>query len=94
MTTIPVKFVREHGTGLQASSIYLEGERLIFVNDEAAAQVESDTAFELYWRMVGNPGSTLTIKCVVSPTLTKVCVDKSKIPANRTRKSDFGFIKL
>lgn len=94
MALIPVKFVREHGPGLQSSSIYLDNHRLTFVNHEAAASVETDKEFELYWRMVGNPGSTLTIKCVVSGSVTKTCVDKSKIPANRSRKSDFTFLKL
>lgn len=94
MSVIPVKFVREHGSGLQSSSIYLNGERLTFVNHEAAANVETAKEFELYWRMVGNPGSTLTIKCVVSPAVTKTCVDKSKIPANKSRLSDFTFLQL
>jgi hypothetical protein len=93
MAQVTVTFEREHGAGLKASSVYIDGDRLSFENNRADKRLETGTEVEVYWRILGNPGSALTIKYTFGG-VTKTAVKDSAIAKNKTRKSDFTFIKL
>ncbi len=93
MAAISVQFEREHGAGLQFSRVYINGAMLAFVNNKAAASLEPGESFEIYWRIAGNPGSEFTLKYEAAG-VKKTAVDKDKIAKNKTRKSNFTYVKL
>lgn len=93
MAKVSVEFEREHGTGLEASSVYVNGEHLPFVNHKARKSLDAGKEFELYWRIAGSPGATFTVKYTAGG-ITKTIVDKDKIPSGNTTWSDFTFVML
>ena len=93
MSDVRVNFSRERGEGLRLCSIRVNDEVLPFVNDRAAKMLPVGEEFELYWRMFGEPGSTLTITYEVDGN-EKTAVDESTIPDNQVRFSDFTNIML
>lgn len=93
MSLLKVQFEKEHGGGLKSSSIYINGERLKFENMKAEIMLPAGEEFEIYWRIFGEPRSTLTVKYSVKG-VTDTAVDGSRIASNRNRKSDFKFITL
>lgn len=93
MSDVQVKFSRKRGEGLQFCRIYVNGDLLPFTNDRAVRMLPKGEEFELYWRMAGEPGSTLSISYEVDGN-EETAVEESKIPGNKTRKSDFTYIML
>jgi hypothetical protein len=94
MTKVRVDFERVHASGLSYSVVKINDEPLEFENDRAAEELEPGEAFEIYWRIQGNPGSNLTVKYKPEGGQEKTAVDKSAIPVGHSRYSDFKFIKL
>ena len=78
---------------MKQSRVYLEGALIKFQNNEAKFDLQVGTEYELYWRLFGTGGATLTIEITHNGNQRKI-VDSSKIPSNRTRKSDFTFFKI
>ncbi len=93
MAEVLVAFRRIPGAGLKSSHIYINNKILNFQNNLGAVTLPLGEEFEVYWRIEGNPGSTLSIKYKVEE-VEKSVVENSKIPSNRSRKSDFRFILL
>jgi hypothetical protein len=88
-----VKFKKTASSGLKQSRVYIDDELLTFENDIAMRELELDIEYEIYWRMFGNPGATLTVEKEFGGVSKKI-VDKSKIPSNRSRKADFTYFKV
>ena len=93
MTNKKITFVRKHGDGLKCSSVYVNGARLEFDGDSAAIELTNSKDVEVYWRVLGQPKSTFSLKAEVGSSTVKIA-QKFRIPKRRTRKSDFSFVDL
>jgi len=80
------------GSGLAFSSIKVNDSLLLFENDKCTRALETGDAFELYWRIQGEPRSKLTIK-YVADGVEKTAVE-TKIPPDKSRHTAFKFITL
>lgn len=90
---VKVRFKRTLSASMKQTRIYVEDLLLIFENNECALDLDAGEEYEIYWRMSGSPGATLTIKAIYGKK-TQTIVDKSKIASNRSRKSDFTYFKV
>ena len=93
MAMVEVEFERKMGAGLKYCGIYINDKKLTFVNDKATCNLPAGEEIDVYWRMMGEPHSTLTIKYTAAGA-TKTIVKDSKIPKNRSRETDFTYFVL
>lgn len=92
---IIVKFKLELKDGLREAYIYADGVYLPTINNEAAEYfADTDTAFNLMWRIVGPIGSSLEVTMQVGAEVPRTIV-KSKMRAiDNEMRADTNTIKL
>ncbi|MDB2438347.1 hypothetical protein N9W89_06495 [Hellea sp.] len=93
MAIVKVVFTRKESSGLKQSVIRVGSEYLKFnANDEAELKLDEKVIHLVRWYMLGNPSSTLSL--IYEYTGKKKTAFESKIPSNRSRKTDFTIIEL
>ena len=80
-----VVFKREEKDGLLLSKVWVNDETLEFdANEEASMSLEADSICDVYWRIVGDLGSSLVV------TKSRANEDPVTIVKSSIRKSDKG----
>lgn len=88
-----ILFSREHSSGIEASKIFINSEPIQFINHKSLVDLGNHSEFEILWRMIGEPGATLTVNYTLNG-ITNKAIDESSIPSGRNRTEDYTIISL
>lgn len=94
MSIVNVEFKRTESSGVSLSAARVAGEFLDFnTNGLASLDLEEGKKYLVRWYILGSPNSKLSLEYSFNGK-TKIAFKDSKIPSNRSRKTDFTVIEI